>query len=35
MTITLPDAGGRFISMQVIDEDEYVPAVVVTLINEA
>ena len=28
VTITLPEAGGRFISMQVIDEDEYVPAVV-------
>ena len=28
VTITLPDAGGRFISMQIIDEDEYVPAVV-------
>jgi hypothetical protein len=28
VTITLPDAGGRFMSMQVIDEDEYVHAVV-------
>ncbi len=27
MTITLPDAGERFISMQIINEDEYVPAV--------
>lgn len=24
-TITLPDAGGRFMSMQVIDEDQYTP----------
>ena len=28
VTITLPDAGKRFMSMQVIDEDHYVPAVV-------
>ena len=28
VTIKLPDAGKRFISMQAIDEDEYVPAVV-------
>jgi hypothetical protein len=27
VTITLPDAGKRFMSMQVINEDEYVPAV--------
>src|SRR6478736_2577357 len=27
-TITLPDAGKRFMSMQVIDEDEYTPMVV-------
>ncbi len=27
-TITLPDAGSRFMSMQVISEDHYVPAVV-------
>jgi hypothetical protein len=27
-TITLPDAAGRFLSMQVFDEDQYVPAVV-------
>jgi hypothetical protein len=27
VTITLPDAGGRFMSMQIIDEDEYTPAV--------
>ncbi|MGZ4582958.1 MAG: DUF1254 domain-containing protein [Mycobacterium sp.] len=27
VTITLPDAGGRFMSMQVITEDHYVPAV--------
>lgn len=26
-TLTLPDAGDRFISMQVIDEDQYTPAV--------
>ncbi|HMO45648.1 MAG TPA: hypothetical protein PKB14_06410 [Rubrivivax sp.] len=25
--ITLPDAGKRFISMQIIDEDEYTPPV--------
>jgi hypothetical protein len=31
VTITLPDAGDRFVSMQVIDEDEYVPAVVYDL----
>ncbi|KQO85763.1 carboxylesterase [Methylobacterium sp. Leaf122] len=24
-TVTLPDAGGRFLSMQVIDEDQYTP----------
>ena len=28
VTITLPDAGKRFMSMQVIDEDHYVPTVV-------
>jgi len=28
VTITLPDAGKRFMSMQVIDEDEYTPMVV-------
>ena len=28
MTVTLPDAGKRFMSMQVIDEDHYTPAVV-------
>lgn len=28
VTVTLPDAGARFMSMQVIDEDEFVPAVV-------
>ncbi|MCV7298936.1 DUF1254 domain-containing protein [Mycobacterium barrassiae] len=27
VTITLPDAGGRFLSMQVIDEDHYTPEV--------
>jgi hypothetical protein len=27
VTISLPDAGGRFLSMQVINEDHYVPAV--------
>jgi len=27
VTITMPDAGKRFMSMQVIDEDHYVPAV--------
>src|SRR5882672_4303830 len=27
VTITLPDTGGRFMSLQVIDEDHYVPAV--------
>ena len=27
MTVTLPDAGKRFMSMQVIDEDEYTPEV--------
>jgi len=27
VTITLPDAGSRFMSMQIIDEDHYVPAV--------
>jgi hypothetical protein len=27
VTITLPDAGKRFMSMQVIDEDQYTPAV--------
>jgi hypothetical protein len=25
VTITLPDVGARFMSMQVIDEDEYTP----------
>lgn len=28
VTITLPDAGARFMSLQIIDEDHYVPAVV-------
>ena len=28
VTITLPDAGKRFMSMQVINEDHYVPEVV-------
>jgi hypothetical protein len=28
VTITLPDAGKRFLSLQVIDEDQYTPAVV-------
>ena len=28
VTITLPDAGTRFMSMQVIDEDQYTPAVI-------
>ena len=28
VTITLPDAGQRFMSMIVIDEDHYVPTVV-------
>jgi hypothetical protein len=28
VTITLPDAGKRFMSMQIIDQDHYVPAVV-------
>lgn len=28
MTITLPDAGKRFMSMQVIDQDQYTPAVI-------
>src|SRR5882762_1068016 len=28
VTVTLPDAGKRFMSMMVIDEDEYVPDVV-------
>ena len=28
VTITLPDAGKRFMSMQVIDEDQYVPVVI-------
>ena len=27
VTVTLPDAGGRFMSMIVIDEDQYTPAV--------
>lgn len=27
VTVSLPDAGGRFMSMQVINEDHYVPAV--------
>lgn len=27
VTVTIPDAGQRFISMQVIDEDQYTPAV--------
>lgn len=30
VTITLPDAGDRFMSMQVFDEDEYTPEVVYT-----
>jgi hypothetical protein len=28
VTITLPDTGKRFMSMQVINEDHYVPAVI-------
>lgn len=28
VTIRLPDAGGRFMSLQVIDEDQYAPAVI-------
>ncbi|MFJ7145192.1 DUF1254 domain-containing protein [Pseudomonas protegens] len=28
VTITLPEAGGRFMSMQVVNEDHYVPAVI-------
>jgi hypothetical protein len=28
VTVTLPDAGGRFMSLQVITEDHYVPAVI-------
>jgi hypothetical protein len=28
VTVTLPDAGGRFMSMQVIDEDQYTPEVI-------
>jgi len=28
VTITLPDAGKRFMSMQIIDEDQYTPQVV-------
>ncbi|RJG41819.1 DUF1254 domain-containing protein [Mesorhizobium sp. DCY119] len=28
VTITMPDAGGRFMSMQLVDEDHYVPEVV-------
>lgn len=28
VTITLPDAGGRFMSMQIIDEDQYTPEVI-------
>lgn len=27
VTITMPDAGGRFMSLQIIDEDQYVPNV--------
>ena len=27
VTVTLPDAGGRFMSLQVITEDHYVPEV--------
>lgn len=30
VTVTLPDAGSRFMSMQVIDEDEYTPKVIYT-----
>ncbi|RZT14281.1 uncharacterized protein DUF1254 [Mycobacterium sp. BK558] len=30
VTVTLPDAGGRFMAMQVITEDHYVPEVVYT-----
>ncbi|KMO78029.1 DUF1254 domain-containing protein [Mycolicibacterium chlorophenolicum] len=30
VTVTLPDAGGRFMAMQVITEDQYVPEVVYT-----
>lgn len=26
-TITLPDSGGRYMAMQIVDEDQYVPAV--------
>lgn len=40
VTITLPDSAGRFMSMQIIDEDHYVPTVVyapaeVTLTRES
>ncbi|MBZ6076115.1 DUF1254 domain-containing protein [Microvirga puerhi] len=28
VTVTLPDAGGRFMSLQVVNQDHYVPAVV-------
>lgn len=28
VTVTLPDAGGRFMSMQIIDEDQYTPEVI-------
>lgn len=28
VTVTLPDAGGRFVSLQIIDQDHYVPAVI-------
>ena len=28
VTVTLPDAGKRFMSMQIINEDQYMPAVV-------
>ena len=30
VTVTLPDAGGRFMSLQVITEDHYVPEVIYT-----
>jgi hypothetical protein len=30
VTVTLPDAGGRFMSLQVINEDHYVPDVIYT-----
>jgi hypothetical protein len=30
VTVTLPDAGDRFLSLQVITEDHYVPEVIYT-----